>query len=76
MCIFHEKTFPEKTTARPPAGKTFPAPLGACHDLNYPAQTKKKEKIGTIFWEQTFRFVTPKGPFKFREALDKSLAGF
>jgi hypothetical protein len=29
----------------------------------FPAQTKKKEKIGTIFWEQTFRFVTPKGPF-------------
>jgi hypothetical protein len=24
---------------------------------------QKKRKIGTIFWEQTFRFVTPKGPF-------------
>jgi hypothetical protein len=30
---------------------------------------KKKKKIGTIFWEQTFRFVPPKDPFKFREAL-------
>jgi hypothetical protein len=25
---------------------------------------QKKRKIGTIFWEQTFRFVTPKGPKK------------
>jgi hypothetical protein len=33
--------FPEKT-------KVFPAPKGLV-----PAQTKKKEKIGTIFWEQT-----------------------
>jgi hypothetical protein len=48
--------FPEKTSV-------FPAPLGLVTSAQrVPAQTKKKEKIGTIFWEQTFRFVTPKGP--------------
>jgi hypothetical protein len=35
--------------------------------MSWPKQ--KKRKIGTIFWEQTFRFVTPKGPFKFRDSL-------
>jgi hypothetical protein len=61
---FPEKTFPEKNFS-------FSGPkVGACHKCpKGPGPNKKKEKIGTIFWEQTFRFVTPKGPFKFREAL-------
>jgi hypothetical protein len=40
------------------------APLGLVTSAQrVPAQTKKKEKIGTMFWEQTFRVVTPKGSF-------------
>jgi hypothetical protein len=42
------------------------------HKGNFPEKTlvfPPGQKIGTIFWEQTFMFVTPKGPFKFREAL-------
>jgi hypothetical protein len=34
----------------------------ACHNLNYPAQTKKKEKIGTIFCPKGGLGQVPKGP--------------
>jgi hypothetical protein len=60
---------PEKLSLRKLSLKKLPhsvpkGPLGLVQGKVFPAQTKKKKKIGTIFWEQTFRFVTPKGPKK------------
>jgi hypothetical protein len=74
---FPEKTFPEKTTAResfsgpfrafPKSGK-LKTRKGRSSFKNIviiktSRPKQKKRKIGTFFWEQTFRFVTPKGSF-------------